>query len=209
MAETRQEVLQAAVEVFAAEGYHETDVQVIADRAGVGKGTVYRHFGDKEKLFQAAARHALEEMSQSIGQEMRSGQSTVDYLRNIAVGCARYYAGHPEAVELIVQERAVFRKSTTPTHRLRHSEGLRELEKELRRGIERGELRPIDVHATFEAFGDLLFGCIFNGVVTGKPSSLVARVQHAMDIFFEGIVGDAARNGARPKTRTKRAKGGL
>ncbi|HOW66874.1 MAG TPA: TetR/AcrR family transcriptional regulator [Candidatus Paceibacterota bacterium] len=208
MAETRRQVLQAAIEVFAAEGYHETDVQVIADRAGVGKGTVYRHFGDKEKLFLAAARHALEQMSQSIGQEMHSGQGTLDYLRNIAVGCARYYAAHPEAVELIVQERAVFRETTTPTHRLRHAEGQQEVEKELRRGIERGELRPIEVHATFEVFGDLLFGCIFNSYVTGKPGSLVARVQHAMDIFFEGIIGDAGDPGARPKTPTGRAKGG-
>jgi AcrR family transcriptional regulator len=209
MAETRQQVLQAAIEVFAAEGYHETDVQVIADRAGVGKGTVYRHFGDKEKLFLAAAKHALEQMSQSIGREMHSDQGTVDYLRNMAVGCARYYAAHPEAVELIVQERAVFRKSTTPTHRLRHSEGQQEVEKELRRGIERGELRPIDVRATFEAFGDLLFGCIFNSCVSGEPSTLVSRVQHAMDIFFEGIISDSGRNGGRSRTTTGRGRGGL
>lgn len=207
-AETRKQVLQAAIEVFAAEGYYEADVQVIADRAGVGKGTVYRHFGDKEKLFRAAARHALEQMSESIGQEIHPGQSAVVYLRNIAVGCARYYTAHPEALELIVQERAAFRKSATPTHRLRHSEGRHVVEEELRRGIESGELRPIDVRATFEAFGDLLFGCIFNSVVTGKPSSLVPRVQHAMDIFFEGIMGVSGPTGSC-RTPPRRAKGGL
>ncbi len=62
------------------------------------------------------------------------------------------------------------------------------------------------MHATFEAFGDLLFGCIFNGVVTGKPSSVVPRVQHAMDVFFEGIIGDAGRNAAGPRG-SKKAKG--
>jgi len=201
-------MLEAAIAVFAAEGFHEADVQVIADRAGVGKGTVYRHFGDKEKLFLAAATHSLEQMAEAIGHEMRSDQGTVDYLRNIAVGCARYYAAHPEAVELIVQERAVFRKSTTPTHRLRHWEGRQEVEKELRRGIERGELRSIDVEAAYEAFGDLLFGCIFNGIVEGKPKSLLTRVQRAMEIFIAGIKGEGVVTCTRPKPSTRTAKKG-
>jgi hypothetical protein len=55
----------------------------------------------------------------------------------------------------------------------------------------------MDVHATYEAFGDLLFGCIFNSVVTGKPDCLVTRVQHAMELFIEGIAGDTGRSGGR------------
>ena len=205
-AETRQQVLEAAIAVFAAKGYHETDVQVIADRAGVGKGTVYRHFGDKEKLFLAAATHSLEQMAEAIGQEMRLDEGAAEYLRHIAVGCARYYAAHPEAVKLIVQERAVFRKSRTPTHRLRHWEGQQKVEEELRRGIERGELRPIDVEAAYEAFGDLLFGCIFNGLAEGRPNCLVTRVQRAMEVFIAGIKGDAAITGARANASTRTAR---
>jgi AcrR family transcriptional regulator len=185
---TDQAVLRAAIEVFAAEGFHGADVQVIADRAGVGKGTVYRHFGDKEKLFLAAARHALEEVGRSIGKEMRAGRGTADRLRDIAVGCARYYAAHPGAVELIVQERALFREAISPTHLLRRAEGERGVEEELRRGIDRGELRAVDVHATYEAFGDLLFGSVVNGVLAGEAKSLVRRVGYAVDLFLEGIV---------------------
>lgn len=159
-------------------------------------------------MFLAAATHALEQMAQSIGQEMQSDQGTVDFLRNIAMGCARYYAAHPEAVELMVQERAVFRNSRTPTHRLRHSEGEREVEDVLRHGIERGELRPIDVRATYEAFGDLLFGCIFNGVVSGKPDSIVTRVQHAMSLFIEGITGGVESSHGRRSTSARKARGG-
>ncbi len=206
MTQTKETVLEAAIELFGARGFHEIDVQAIADRAGVGKGTVYRHFGDKEKLFLAAAKYAQEQMVKSVGREIRSGKGTVDFLRNIAMGCARYYEAHPEAVELIVQERAIFRNSRMPTHRLRHAEGVREVEDELRRGIARGELRPIDVHATYEAFGDLLFGCIFNGVVSEKSESIVTRVQHAMKLFVEGITRDVTGSGGRPKPSTRRDK---
>ncbi len=48
----REKVLQAAQEAFAASGYG-VPLDEIADRAGVGPGTVYRHFPSKEELFEA------------------------------------------------------------------------------------------------------------------------------------------------------------
>ncbi len=48
----RARVLEAAEAVFAAEGLA-VPVDVIAERACVGVGTLYRHFPTKEKLFEA------------------------------------------------------------------------------------------------------------------------------------------------------------
>lgn len=48
----RARVLEAAESVFAAEGI-DVPVDVIAEKAGVGVGTLYRHFPSKEKLFEA------------------------------------------------------------------------------------------------------------------------------------------------------------
>ncbi len=48
----RARVLEAAETVFAAEGIS-VPIDVIAEKAGVGVGTVYRHFPNKEKLFEA------------------------------------------------------------------------------------------------------------------------------------------------------------
>jgi AcrR family transcriptional regulator len=48
----RARVLEAAEVVFAAEGVS-VPVDVIAEKAGVGVGTLYRHFPTKEKLFEA------------------------------------------------------------------------------------------------------------------------------------------------------------
>ena len=50
----RRAILDAAVEVFCAQGYKRTSVDAIAAVAGVGKQTVYGHFGDKARLFLAA-----------------------------------------------------------------------------------------------------------------------------------------------------------
>lgn len=51
-ARNREKVLEAARELFASKGF-EVPLDEIAVRAGVGPGTVYRHFPTKQALFQA------------------------------------------------------------------------------------------------------------------------------------------------------------
>lgn len=49
--EKRQAILQAAYEVFCETGFHDTAILAIAQRAGIGKGTVYEYFPSKRVLF--------------------------------------------------------------------------------------------------------------------------------------------------------------
>jgi len=46
----RERILAAALALFAERGFHGTAVPLIADKAGVGAGTLYRYFASKEKL---------------------------------------------------------------------------------------------------------------------------------------------------------------
>ncbi|OBG30802.1 MULTISPECIES: TetR/AcrR family transcriptional regulator [Mycolicibacter] len=54
-ARNRARVLEVAYETFAAEGLS-VPIDEIARRAGVGAGTIYRHFPTKEELFQAVVK---------------------------------------------------------------------------------------------------------------------------------------------------------
>jgi AcrR family transcriptional regulator len=45
-----QEILEAALRVFAARGYRQTRLEEIAESAGVTKGTIYHYFDSKEEL---------------------------------------------------------------------------------------------------------------------------------------------------------------
>ena len=62
--QTRDRLVRAALELFTTRGYHETTTPLIATRAGVAEGTIYRHFPSKEDLlneiFRAAVRAFLE-----------------------------------------------------------------------------------------------------------------------------------------------------
>jgi AcrR family transcriptional regulator len=60
-ARNREKVLRAAREVFAESGYG-VPLDEIAVRAGVGPGTVYRHFPAKEALFEAVVTARVEDL---------------------------------------------------------------------------------------------------------------------------------------------------
>jgi AcrR family transcriptional regulator len=47
---TRERILRAAVELFAAQGYDATSISQVIERAGVAKGGLYHHFGSKQQL---------------------------------------------------------------------------------------------------------------------------------------------------------------
>src|ERR1700741_385861 len=55
--ETRQRITDAAVALHQAVGPARTTVKAIAERAGVQRATVYRHFPDEEALFAACTAH--------------------------------------------------------------------------------------------------------------------------------------------------------
>jgi AcrR family transcriptional regulator len=57
--ETRQRIIDATVELHGSVGPINTTFSAVADRAGVQRSTVYRHFADEEALFGACTSHWL------------------------------------------------------------------------------------------------------------------------------------------------------
>ena len=55
--QTRQRITEAAVELHGSVGPARTTISAIADKAGVQRATVYRHFPDEETLFEACSGH--------------------------------------------------------------------------------------------------------------------------------------------------------
>ena len=57
--ETRQRIVDAAIELHASVGYPGASIAAIAERAGVGRVTVYRHFSDYDAILQACTSHYM------------------------------------------------------------------------------------------------------------------------------------------------------
>ncbi len=61
-------ILQAALEQFAEKGFHSSPVSELAHRAGVGVGSIYRYFKDKDALIHAVFKRVDVELQQAITQ---------------------------------------------------------------------------------------------------------------------------------------------
>src|SRR5438445_13345451 len=75
----RERVLEAAKAVFSAGG-PEASLEAVAKRAGVGIGTLYRHFPAREDLFEAVYRREVEQLSE-LAEQLKSARDPVDALR--------------------------------------------------------------------------------------------------------------------------------
>lgn len=62
----RQAILDAALQLFGELGFHGTTVPQVAQRAGVGAGTIYRYFEGKEALVNALFQHWKGEMGRAL-----------------------------------------------------------------------------------------------------------------------------------------------
>ena len=62
----RKQLLAAAQEVFIAQGYHDTTMEDIADRAGISKPVLYRHFPGKLELYLALLDTQAEALTQAV-----------------------------------------------------------------------------------------------------------------------------------------------
>lgn len=59
----RTAILDAALDLFVERGYHGTAVPAVAERAGVGAGTIYRYFKNKEDLVNTLYRQSKQELA--------------------------------------------------------------------------------------------------------------------------------------------------
>ena len=76
----RERVLEAAKAVFSAGG-PDASLEAVARRAGVGIGTLYRHFPTREALFEAVYRREVDQLSE-LAEQLKGTADPVDALRS-------------------------------------------------------------------------------------------------------------------------------
>ncbi|MFY1828468.1 TetR/AcrR family transcriptional regulator [Myxococcus fulvus] len=77
----RTAILNAAGEVFGRYGFKKASVEDIAKRAGVGKGSIYLHFENKEALFEACAQQEVAAGLAELRARLRDAKTPVEQVR--------------------------------------------------------------------------------------------------------------------------------
>jgi AcrR family transcriptional regulator len=96
--ERRQQIVDAAAEVFSSSGYRKGSLRDVADKAGLSQAGLLHHFPSKEHLLRAVLTWRDDMSAQLIGEPLPGG---IDLLRGL-VALAEYNASTPELVELHV-----------------------------------------------------------------------------------------------------------
>ncbi len=110
-----QQMLDAAVQMFSINGYHETSMDAIAAEAQISKPMLYLYYGSKEELFGACLDRELNRFVDEVRGKIDFTQSPKDMLSNAVGGVPRLYRQQPRIVDRAVPARPpVRRRSRTP-----------------------------------------------------------------------------------------------
>jgi AcrR family transcriptional regulator len=93
----RERLLEAATQIFSAGG-PQASLEAVARQAGVGIGTLYRHFPTREALFEAVYRHEVDHLVELAGQLASEGDP-VEALRKWLHASVRLVAAKKGMVE--------------------------------------------------------------------------------------------------------------
>ncbi len=81
--ERREQVIDAAVKEFAANGFHATSTTSIAKRAGISQPYIYALFPNKHELFLAVHRHVVERIRRAFLEAARAGATPEERLTSM------------------------------------------------------------------------------------------------------------------------------
>lgn len=192
----RAEILDAAAALFAEHGFANVQVQAVADKLGVGNGTVYRYFPTKEALFLAAVERGLTELDEEMTAIV--GDPAAEPIAQVVSAIRaylRFFHRRPEMAELFVQERAAFPKHHRPLYFTVKDGDEKDCQHKALFGrlVAAGLVRPVPVERFFNVIGDLLYGTILTNLLTGRPADPDTQAADVLDVIFHGILTDGGR----------------
>lgn len=192
-AQREEQILEAAMQLFAEHGYSDTDTQLLADKLQVGKGTLYRYFRSKRELFLAAADRVMRLMRESIEERIEGIDEPFERVGLAIRAFLSFFAEHPEYVELLMQERAQFKDRKKPTYFVHRETNIKRWQALYRSLIEVGRIRNIPVERITDVVGALLYGTMFTNYFLGERPCVEKQARDILDIVFHGILSESER----------------
>lgn len=181
--EKRRKILDAAEAAFGNREFDEVLTDEIAAAAGVGKGTLYRHFPTKEELYGATLLRAFDELDAGLGVPCPAGEGARGRLEAIC----------REMVRTLWSRRFLFHavhglgRGSGPLRRElrgRRNRLHRVLEETLREGIASRDLRAHDPFVSAQLF----LGMVRSAVVFRRPTDTIdALAREILAVFLRGV----------------------
>jgi AcrR family transcriptional regulator len=186
-ADKRRVILDAAVRVFADQGFHTCRVSDIADEAGVAYGLVYHYFSSKEQILDTLFLERWDVMLAAIAEADASPRSARDKLYAIAAFIVDSYRHDPDLMKVIIVEVTRAANTFGLTHLAEIREAYAGIAAIVRRAQAAGEFRAevtpeFAAQAFYGSIEQVLTGWIFDSVPVGE-----AALEGAKSLIVETI----------------------
>lgn len=189
----RQEIVDAAFDAFAEQGYHATSIADIARRLGIGHGTFYRYFKNKRDIIEHVIDGLVEDLLASLTEENApEAVTTLEGYRaqSVRIGgaLATLFGTDPRVPRLLLFEApgvdAALRERV-----LDFLDSAVDLTAAyLTHGIEHGYLRAdLDVLNSARALNGMILGGVVHGTRECDPEAQKALTKAIQDVMYDGI----------------------
>ena len=176
-ADKRRLILDAAIRVFARQGFHATRVSDIADEAGVAYGLVYHYFDSKEEVLNELFTERWSLLLTAIEEADASAESPRSKLAAVAAFIVDSYQHNPELMKVIIVEVTRAANSFGRTHLPEIRRAYDSITKIVAEGQEKGAFRR-DIDPAFASMS-------FYGAIEQLLSGWIFEVIPASDGDFE------------------------
>ncbi len=185
----RAEILAAATELFASQGFDATSIREVVQACGCTKPALYYYFQNKELLFLEALRAQVAAMDVMIVETLAAGGPLRERLKSGLKRFFQYVTENPSSMRLLW--RIDMDMQSQPDDVAREFAGTRErhmafISEFFQQGISRGELRgdvdPTDCAIALAGIMDIQIQLGMQGVPR-EPE----RVDATFDLLFDGI----------------------
>jgi AcrR family transcriptional regulator len=213
-AESRRRILEAARDVFFRDGFMRANLDEIAEKAGVAKGTLYRYFESKADLYVAVLTNNQRLFLELMVAASLRGETAVARIRSIAKFYFDHWLDHPDYFQIfwaIDNESVIGDLPRDAVGEIASfwNECLGVLHEALRFGVERGEFVECD---TWEIAN--IIWSIANGLIESDNTRARRQIRrrpleplyvHAVDTVLRGILVDRDQVELAPPTEPKKS----
>ncbi len=183
-----QQIIDAAVRVFARKGYYNARVSDIAKEAGIAAGTIYLYFRTKDDILVTLFREKMTEFVGTVRKAIADEPDAVAKLRRLIHLHFELLEGRPELAEVVQVEQRQGQKFFRGASAHEISSYFALIGSVLEEGVAEGRLRPtLPVKiATKTLFGAM--DQMATSWVLGKRGYQLADTADAVtDIFLQGV----------------------
>lgn len=190
----KREILHSAARVFAEFGYDGSDVEQIADNLEISKGTIYRYFPSKEKLFLAALDQEVERLQNYVVEAIVEVNGTLAQFTCALDAFLTFFHENPHAIELLMLERAKFRDRDGPTYLAQRRAELSHWRVLIEKLIADGYFRSMPIECMLDMLANLIYGAIFLNRFHENRSDLSTQSHAILDVLMSGYATQKAHD---------------